>query len=131
VAPASDGSIVARRETEYRALLRETERSPSPHFPSGLYAALRFADDLPHEKVVALLDTQIAGLERQLADWSAGELEKGPCAGTLPGYVGAIFENGRKHMQTDLRFLRYLRETLPTETGLSTPIPPVPDPETS
>jgi len=123
-------AITERGETEYRSLLREAWRSPSPHFPSGLYAALGFADDLPREEVLALLDVHIAALEDQLAVWNAGEHEKGALAGPLPGYVGAIFDNGREHMHTDLRFLRHLRETLPSEPRLTAEIPPLPELDT-
>jgi DNA-binding PadR family transcriptional regulator len=122
-------AITQQGQAEYRALLREAWRSPSPHFPSGLYAALSFTDDLPRDEVLALLDTHIAALEDQLAAWNAGEREKSALAGPLPGYVGAIFDNGREHMQTDLRFLRHLRETLPSEPQLTAEIPPVSDME--
>src|SRR5215813_9037236 len=100
-------ALTARGEAEYRALLRQVWSSPSPHFPSGLYAALSFTDDLPRDEVMALLDTHIAALEDQLAAWNAGEHEKSALAGPLPGYVGAIFDNGRTHMHADLRFLRH------------------------
>jgi DNA-binding PadR family transcriptional regulator len=123
-------AITPKGEVEYRSVLRETWRSPSPHFPSGLYAALSFTDDLPREEVLGLIDIHIAALEDQLAAWNAGEHEKAALAGPLPGYVGAIFENGREHMYTDLRFLRHLRETLPSEPRLDTEIPPLPETET-
>jgi len=122
-------AITAKGEVEYQALLREAWRSASPHFPSGLYAALSFADDLPREEVLALLDAHIAALEDQLATWNAGEREKAALAGPLPGYVGAIFDNGREHMHTDLRFLRRLRETLPFEPRLTAEIPSLPETE--
>jgi DNA-binding PadR family transcriptional regulator len=118
-------------EAEYRALLREAWRTPSPHFPSSLYAALSFFGDLPVEEVLALLTAHIAALTEQLAAWDAGEHAKSAAAGPLPGYVAAIFANGREHMETDLRFLRHLRETLPAEPRLRPEIPPLPDgPET-
>jgi DNA-binding PadR family transcriptional regulator len=124
-------AITTGGEAEYRTLLREAWRSPTPHFPSGLYAALSFTDDLPRAEVLALLDVHIATLEDQLAAWDAGEHEKAALAGPLPGYIGAIFDNGREHMQTDLRFLRRLRETLPHEPRLATEIPPLPETEIS
>jgi len=123
-------AITASGEAEYRALLREAWRSPSPHFPSGLYAALSFADDLPREEVLALLDAHVAALEEQLAAWNAGEREKAAVAGPLPGYIGAVFDNGREHMQTDLRFLQRLREMLPSEPRLTAEIPLLPEMET-
>jgi hypothetical protein len=80
--------------------------------------------------VLVLLDAHIAALEDQLAAWDAGQREKAGLAGPLPSYVGAIFDNGRDHMQTDLRFLRHLRETLPSEPRISAEIPPLPETET-
>src|SRR5262245_45974604 len=88
-------AITPQGEAEYRSLLREVWRSPSLHFPSGLYAALSFTDDLPREEVLGLLDAHIAALEQQLVAWNAGEHEKSALAGPLPSYVGAIFANGR------------------------------------
>jgi DNA-binding PadR family transcriptional regulator len=124
-------AITPPGEAEYRSLLRDVWRSPSAHFPAGLYAALGFADDLPREEVLALLNAHIAALKDQLTAWNAGEGQKGALAESLPGYIGAIFENGREHMQTDLRFLRQLRETLPSEPRLTAEIPRLPDTEIS
>src|SRR5215469_14777749 len=56
-------AITEQGQAEYLALLREAWRSPSPHFPSGLYAALSFADDLPRDEALALLDDHIGALE--------------------------------------------------------------------
>jgi DNA-binding PadR family transcriptional regulator len=123
-------AITEQGQASYRALLREAWQSPSPHFPSNLYAALSFTDDLSREEVVALLDDHIAALEDQLAAWNAGEREKSAVTGPLPDYVGAIFDNGREHMQADLRFLRHLRETLPSAPRLDVLIPPITEMET-
>jgi DNA-binding PadR family transcriptional regulator len=120
-------AITEQGQAEYLALLREAWRSPSPHFPAGLYAALSFADDLLRDEALALLDAHIAALEDQLAVWNAGEREKSALAGPLPSYVGAIFDNGREHMQIDLRFLRRLRESLPSEPRLTAEIPSLPE----
>jgi hypothetical protein len=38
--------------------------------------------------------------------------------GPLPDYLQALFANGRVHMEVDLRFLRYLRETIPSAPRL-------------
>src|SRR5215467_12358718 len=47
-------AITPKGEAEYRSLLRDAWRNPSPHFPSGLYAALGFTDDLPRDEVLTL-----------------------------------------------------------------------------
>jgi DNA-binding PadR family transcriptional regulator len=121
-------AITPAGSEEFRRLLREVWRTPLPHFPSPVYAALSFADDLPRDEVVRLLEEQIAALEGQLASWNAGEQIKVRLVpGRLPGYLAAIFDNGRAHMETDLRLLRLLRDTLPSEPPMEITIPALPD----
>jgi len=117
-------AITPAGEEEFRRVLRETWRMPALHFPSGLYAALSFLEDLPLEEVLRSLDEQVVALEKELATWNAGEIAKSEVTPTpLPDYLHALFANGREHIEADLRFLRYLRETLPTAPRISL-IPP-------
>jgi DNA-binding PadR family transcriptional regulator len=113
-------AITPAGEEEFRRLLRETWRMPALHFPSGIYAALSFLEDLPKEEVLFCLDEQIAALEKELADWNAGEVIKSEfILGPMPDYIRAFFANGREHMEVDLRFMRYLREALPSAQPLA------------
>src|SRR5438270_7394415 len=57
-------AITPQGEKEFRRLLRDTWRSPVLHFPSGVYTALGFVDDLPREEVIQALDEQIAALKK-------------------------------------------------------------------
>lgn len=119
-------AITPAGEEAFRQLLREIWRMPALHFPSGLYAALSFLQDLPLEEVLRSLDEQIVGLEQELVTWNAGEIAKDEVASTpLPDYLHALFANGREHIEADLRFLRYLRETLPSAPRLSLILPSI------
>ncbi len=120
-------AITPQGEEEFRRLLKDTWRTPMLHFPSGVYAALGFLDDLPREQVTQALDEQIAALEGELMAWNAGELAKAEVIpAPMPEYQRAIFANGREHMEIDLRFLRHLRETLPSTPRLSLMFPSLP-----
>ena len=110
---------------EFRSLLQETWSTSELHFPAEIYAALSFIDDLPREEIVLALDDRIAVLERELATWNEGETQKAEfMQGPLPDYLHALFANGREHMEVDLRFLRYLREAIPSAPRL---VPLIPD----
>ena len=56
------------------------------------------------------------------ANWLIGMKEKSKkpslCKTPLPDYMRALFANGREHMEVDLRFLRYLREMIPSAPRL-------------
>lgn len=122
-------AITPQGEEEFRRLLRDSWRTPVLHFPSGIYVALGFLDDLPREEVVQAIDAQIAALEGELAAWNAGELVKAEMISQLsqsvPEYQQALFANGREHMELDLRLLRHLRETLPSVPRFSLVFPPL------
>jgi DNA-binding PadR family transcriptional regulator len=117
--------ITAAGKEEFRTLLKEAWSTPVLHFPAEIYAALSFLDDLPREEIVLALDERIAALERELATWNEGENKKAEfMQGPLPDYLQALFANGREHMEVDLRFLRYLREAIPSAPRL---VPLLPD----
>ena len=123
-------AITPAGEAEFRQLLREAFRVPELHFPAPVYAALSFVDDLPRDEVVRLLDEQVGALEQQLAQWNAGEQEKAAYVPQpMPGYLTAVFANGRAHMELDLGLLRYLRESLPATPPVSLDIPPIAEEE--
>jgi hypothetical protein len=85
---------------------------------------LSFLDDLPSEEILLALDERIAALEHELANWNEGEIKKAEfMQGPLLDYLQALFANGREHMEVDLRFLRYLREAIPSAPSLVPLIP--------
>ena len=123
-------AITPTGKDEFRGLLKEAWSTSELHFPAGIYAALSFLDDLPREEIVLALDDRIATLERELASWNEGEIKKVEfMQSRVPEYLPALFANGREHMEVDLRFLRYLRETIPSAPRLVPMIPNVKEEE--
>jgi DNA-binding PadR family transcriptional regulator len=117
-------AITPAGKEEFRTLLKEAWSAPILHFPAEIYAALSFIDDLPREEIVLALDERIAALEHELATWNEGEIKKTEfMQGPLPDYLHALFANGREHMEIDLRFLRYLREAIPSAPRLEPLLP--------
>lgn len=113
-------AVTEAGKEEFQRLLREAFRTPMLHFPSALYTALGFLEDLPDEEIMHALDEQIAHLEKELERWNIGEdLKAQYMPVPMPDYQRALFANGREHMEIDLRLLRYLRETLPSAPRLS------------
>jgi DNA-binding PadR family transcriptional regulator len=112
-------AITPEGKAEFRKLLKEAWSVPVLHFPAELYAALSFLDDLSREEIVHAIDERIAALKSELAHWNEGESKKAEfMQAPLPDYLRALFANGREHMEADLRFLRYLRETIPSAPRL-------------
>jgi len=112
-------AITSEGEAEFRKLLREAWSTPVLHFPAEIYAALSFLDDLSRKEIVRAIDGRIAALESELAHWNEGESKEAEfMQSPLPDYMRAIFANGREHMEVDLRFLRNLREMIPTAPRL-------------
>jgi len=112
-------AITSEGKAEFRKLLREAWSTPVLHFPAEIYAALSFLDDLSRKEIVRAIDGRIAALESELAHWNEGESKEAEfMQSPLPDYMRAIFANGREHMEVDLRFLRNLREMIPTAPRL-------------
>ena len=117
-------AITPEGKAGFRKLLKEAWSVPVLHFPAELYAALSFLDDLSREEIVHAIDERMAALKSELDHWNEGESKKAEfMQAPLPDYLRALFANGREHMEADLRFLRYLRETIPSAPRL--PLIPV------
>jgi len=109
---------------ELHRLLEEAWSTPAPHFPVGLYTALNFLDALPRVEVLAAIDRHIVALLKAMDAWNASEAMKlSNVPPAIQDYVRASFTNGREHMEVDLRFLRYLRKTLPAIPPVAMPLP--------
>ena len=108
-------AITAAGMQEFHRLLEQLWSTPEQHTPVGLYTALTFLNALPREVVLAALDAHIGALQRELETWNRGEatqtVEIPP---EMQDFVRLSFANGREHMEVDQRFLRALREQLPT-----------------
>jgi DNA-binding PadR family transcriptional regulator len=122
-------AITPEGSAEFHRLLKEVWSAPGLHFPVGLYTALNFVDALPRAEVLAALESHIARLQAELEVWSTGETAKlanlPPEAHPYAPVIALSFANGREHMQADLRFLRTLRDMLPTIPPLPVALPPL------
>jgi DNA-binding PadR family transcriptional regulator len=90
--------------------LRHAWTTPPHAFPTDLYTAISFINDLPALETAALIDALVPALEREIAYWTEGEDAKEQ-AEALSEYTRAVFANGRERMEADLRLLRRIRAT--------------------
>ncbi|MCK9169389.1 MAG: PadR family transcriptional regulator [Treponema sp.] len=108
--------ITPEGKDEFTKLLKEAWQKPCLHFPANIYGALSFLNSSQLDEVLPLIDTQIVMLKAELDEWNNGETAKKRFFSTeLPDYIKAIFENGRKHIELDIEFLKKLQQTLPEE----------------
>jgi DNA-binding PadR family transcriptional regulator len=104
-------AITPAGRAELVRLLQEAWRKPPRSFPSSLYAALAFSNEMPREAVRAAIEGLLAAVEEELNAWNLGEAAREQ-AGQLTEPVRACFVNGREHLEADLRLLRRLKEIL-------------------
>ena len=108
-------AITPTGKEEFHRLLKQLWSTAEPHYPAGLYAALTFLNVLPREQVLAALDAHIAALQSKIEIWNRGEATQAvEIPREMREFVRLSFANGREHMEVDLRFLRLLRERLPS-----------------
>jgi len=87
-----------------KQLVRDAWREPARAFPTSLYGALSFREQLEPSEERAAIEAQIAQLEREIALWERARPLKGPMA---PAET-ALFDNGLDHLRTDLALVRKL-----------------------
>jgi DNA-binding PadR family transcriptional regulator len=108
--------ITPAGKDEFAKLLKEAWQKPLLHFPSNIYGALSFLNETDLCEILPLIKQQIAVLQNELATWNQGEKAKENFNNAeLSDSVKMIFENGRRHIQLDIDFLKGLQETLPNE----------------
>lgn len=100
--------ITARGRTEFKQLLRTSWGARARGFPSSLFAAVAFLDELPAEEVLALLEQQQAQLNEELEAWREGERAKAT-AGALPAHLRLLFDSACQHLETNLRLTESLK----------------------
>lgn len=112
--------ITPTGKNEFSMLLKEAWNKPCLHFPSNIYGALSFLNETDLSEILPLIEHQIDVLQNELETWNSGEQAKAKFNNAeLPDSVKMIFENGRRHIQLDIDFLKKLQETLPRETDRS------------
>ena len=97
----------------FKRLLREGWQQVPHTFPSDLYTLLTFSHHLPLDERRAGLQTMLAALEKELVQWGEGEQAKKEAA-AFPTFLQAVFENGREHLEANIRLLRRLLEEQPS-----------------
>lgn len=116
-------AITAAGRAEFRKLLREAWQVPPRSLPGDFYLLLGFVDDLPRDEVLKAMQDQLARLESALANWNAGEKAKEAVMGFLPEPIRVTFDNGREHMEADMKMLRRLLEILPHQPQMNRNVP--------
>lgn len=109
--------ITPAGKKEFTRLLQEAWKEPCLHFPSNIYGALSFLNETELSEILPLIEQQIKVLQNELEIWNNGEKAKAQFQNSaLPDSVKMVFENGRKHIQLDIDFLKELQKILPRET---------------
>lgn len=108
--------ITPAGKEEFSKLLKEAWSEPVLHFPSKLYGALSFPGESDPDEILPLLSHQLEVLSSELELWNSGEEAKEKFIGSeLPESIKLVFENGRRHIQLDMDFLKKLQKVLPRE----------------
>lgn len=100
--------ITARGRTEFKQLLRTAWSSKAGGFPTALFAAVAFLDELPTEEVLQMLDGQQALLTDALSQWNNAEKAQATTP-ALPHQLRLLIDCARQHLQTDLRLTESLK----------------------
>ncbi len=93
----------------FQHLLREGWQQVPRTFPSDLYTLLTFSHRLPSAERRVGLQAMLAALEKALAQWGAGEQAKKEAI-AFPTFLQAVFDNGREHLEANIRLVRRLLE---------------------
>lgn len=102
--------ITEKGEEEFNRLLLESWQEELYSFPKKLYTLLAFAKDLPINKLTPLIEQQIHQFEKELLFW---DWEKQPLHDKKGDFLSeAIFENGRKHLELDIKLLKTVLDYL-------------------
>ncbi|GGE57366.1 PadR family transcriptional regulator [Priestia taiwanensis] len=104
-------SITKQGKKEFERLLVESFKQPSVVFPTGLYTALTFIDNVQTEEVLHALDIQEKAINELYADMKAGEQEKAKYI-SIPPHVMLIFNNMYDQCELQLKFIQQIREEI-------------------
>lgn len=85
--------ITPRGKEHFIELLAKSLAESSAVFPSSLYTALSFIDNLPKEQVITALEKQYEFLENETAELQKGLIEKRNAMGELPSLSTLVFNN--------------------------------------
>jgi DNA-binding PadR family transcriptional regulator len=100
--------VTARGRSELKRLLREAWAGPSAAFPTRLFGAIWFLQELGEPEILKALDGLEGRLEADLAHWKLEE-QTLAASGQLPPHVRLVFDAARQHLETDLRLVQSLK----------------------
>lgn len=105
-------SITPTGRDAFARLLAEGWQRRLPGFPVGLYTLLTFSHHMSPALLRPVIEQQINDFTRELDQWRLGEDAKAE-AEVLPAWGEAMFQNGREHLEADLRLLQRVLAALP------------------
>jgi DNA-binding PadR family transcriptional regulator len=108
--------ITGAGRAEFRHLLRQAMQGPTHPVPTLLYTALTFLQVLPPKERLEAVEDLIPKVEEQISRWRDAISRKPEEVMRLEP-VRLLFDNGREHLEADLRMLRQLREALRADLG--------------
>jgi DNA-binding PadR family transcriptional regulator len=107
-------SITAAGEHAFDRLLAEGWQQRLSSFPVALYTLLTFSQHLSTVRLRDAIEQQLVKLTDELEHWAQGAAAKEE-AEVLPPWGQAMFNNGREHLEADLRLLRSVLALLPKD----------------
>lgn len=105
-------TITPAGQEAFVRLLEEGWQQRLPGFPVALYTLLTFSHHMPPSRLRAVIEQQIMHLRHEIDHWQQDEATKG-AADRLPTWGQAMFQNGREHLDADLRLLQHVLAGLP------------------
>ncbi len=109
-------AITDAGRSAFTTLLRQALQQVPRAFPGEFYTALVFVEELPRQEVRSLVAHLIPQCEQEIASWEHGRRVKNELY-PLPEHLQAIFDNGREHLEADLRLLYRLRDLFAQDQG--------------
>lgn len=103
--------ITRHGTSEYIRLLEESLLVFQRIIPSDLYISLTLIKDLAPGNIIGAIDRRIESNKKEIIIWEAGRIKKTQNP-VFSDAMNMIFDNGRAHLEADLKLLNYIRENL-------------------
>lgn len=107
-------AITEMGQAKLKQLLQDGWLQAPRSFPANMYVLLTFSRFLQPDELERGLRNMISVLEEEMASWQQSWQGR---IGTAP-VIGAVFDNGREHIETDLRLLYRLLEDMEKRGGV-------------
>lgn len=100
--------ITGKGKSEYKSMLFNCISSSKTIFPGDLYIGLSFITDIPEKEGLDAINKRIKSLENQISHWINGQNKK--CKNDNNDFLTKLFENGIQHLNSDYRYLIFIRD---------------------